>query len=76
MAEGYHRAIDCLFGGIKAMKATKPDAKQQAYDAWYDEQIKLGLDDLDAERVVSHAEFLKHTADLMRKLERKHDQAA
>jgi predicted transcriptional regulator len=30
------------------------------YEAWYEEQVRLGLDDLDAGRVVSSAEAEKH----------------
>jgi len=48
----------------------------QAYDAWYDEQVRLGLDDLDAGRVVSHEDVVKKSAALLQQLERKHGNKA
>lgn len=43
----------------KGKVATK--AKQLAeYEAWYAEQVQLGLDDLEAGRVVSDAEMQDH----------------
>lgn len=44
----------------------------QAYDAWYDEQVRLGLEDIEAGRVYSHEEVERRTDALMRKLEKKH----
>ena len=55
-----------------AMKSDQePTAKQKAYDAWYDEQVRLGIEDVDAGRVVSHAEAMRHWDDLFQKLEKK-----
>lgn len=45
------------------MKTTaKPKlAEQRAqYDAWYDEQVRLGLEDIEAGRVVSDEEVRRH----------------
>jgi predicted transcriptional regulator len=33
---------------------------EQAYDAWYDEQIRLGLEDFELGRLVSHDDAVKH----------------
>lgn len=35
---------------------TIKQAKKDAYREWFDEQVKLGLDDLEAGRIVSHEE--------------------
>ncbi|MFA5916040.1 MAG: hypothetical protein WC830_21045 [Burkholderiales bacterium] len=42
------------------------------YEAWYEEQIRLGLDDLDAGRVVSSEEAEKHFERTLKQLDRKH----
>ena len=47
-----------------------------AYEAWYDEQVRLGLADIDAGRVVAHEEVVKRGEALLRRLERKHAKAA
>jgi predicted transcriptional regulator len=44
----------------------------QAYDAWYDEQVRLGLEDIDAGRVVTHEQYKKHMDAFMNKLAKKH----
>lgn len=55
------------------MKRTpKLTPERQAYENWYDEQIRLGLEDIEAGRVVSHDEAVKHWDALFRKLEKKH----
>ena len=43
-------------------KQTKHEAaaRRAEYDAWYAEQVPLGVEDLDAGRVVSDAEVEKH----------------
>ncbi len=46
-------------------------AQQKAYAAWYDEQVRLGIEDVDAGRVVSHAEAMRHWDELFKKLEKK-----
>lgn len=58
------------------MKSAKPDPRRDAYDAWYDEQIRLGLEDIDAGRVVSDEEANKHWDKLFLKLEKKHGSKA
>lgn len=48
------------------MKSTSSKKKVAAaerraeYEAWYAEQVRLGIEDLDAGRVVSHEEAKKH----------------
>lgn len=59
------------------MKRTpKLPPEQQTYENWYDEQIRLGLEDIKAGRVVSHEDFLKNLAAHMKRLEKKHDRKA
>lgn len=47
-----------------------------AYDAWYDEQIRLGLEDLEAGRVLSHEEVVKKSEEYLKQLEKKHARKA
>ncbi len=57
--------------------AAKPKlTPAQAYDAWYDEQVRLGLEDIDAGRVVSHEQYRQTMADFMKKLAKKHGRKA
>jgi predicted transcriptional regulator len=42
------------------------------YEVWYEEQVRLGLDDLDAGRMVSSEEAKKHFERTLKQLERKH----
>lgn len=42
------------------------------YEAWYEEQVRLGLDDLDTGRMVSSEEAEKHFERTLKQLERKH----
>jgi predicted transcriptional regulator len=60
------------------MKRTpKLTPEQQAYENWYDQQVRLGLEDIEAGRVVTHEDFLKNLAAHMKRLEKKHgDKAA
>lgn len=56
---------------------SKPAAKPvneaaEDYEAWYEEQVRLGLDDLDAGRVVSSEEAEKHFESTLKQLDRKH----
>lgn len=69
--------FDQIFGEWDAMK--KPDPvkpEKQTYEQWRDEQIKLGLADLDAGRVVSHEDVMKRGKALIERLKRKHAKAA
>ncbi len=50
-----------------AMQSIKP-AKKDAYREWFDEQVKLGLDDIEAGRIVSHEEVRERI--LKRRLQR------
>lgn len=44
-------------------------AEQRAqYEAWYDEQVRLGLEDIEAGRVVSDEEVTKHMQRLREEL--------
>jgi predicted transcriptional regulator len=46
---------------MKTTPAKMTAAERRAeYDAWYEAQVQLGLDDLDAGRVVSDAEATAH----------------
>lgn len=60
----------------------KPEPKKTlaeqraAYEAWYDEQVRLGLEDIEAGRVVSHEDVVKHAREQMARLKRKHAKAA
>jgi predicted transcriptional regulator len=46
---------------MKAKDAMAAAAERRAeYDAWYEEQVRLGLQDLDAGRVVSDDDVRKH----------------
>ncbi len=56
--------------------AKTPEEQRLDYEAWYDEQVRLGLEDVEAGRVVSHEEFLKHMAAHMKRLEKKHGNKA
>lgn len=39
----------------------KTTAEQRAeYEVWHDEQVRLGLEDIDAGRIVSHDEIKRH----------------
>lgn len=69
--------FNSLFGERDAMKkfeTVKPE--KVTYEQWKDEQIKLGLADLDAGRVVSHADVVKRGKALVERLKRKHAKAA
>jgi predicted transcriptional regulator len=62
-------------------KAEAPAAKSKAealkeYEAWYDEQVRLGLEDIKAGRVVPHEEVMKRTDRLLARLEKKHGRKA
>jgi len=71
-------AFDFSAGGImKTATAKKPEPKPQEktpaqrYEEWYDEQIRLGIEDIEAGRVISHEEVMKrsnaHLAELKKK---------
>jgi predicted transcriptional regulator len=55
----------------RAMKAKNPKAAAERldeYEAWYKEQARLGLEDLDAGRVVSDEEARAHMQRLPERL--------
>jgi len=56
--------------------AEKPDPRRAAYDAWYDEQVRLGLADIEAGNLLSHERFKREMADHLKKLSRKHGRKA
>lgn len=39
-------------------KASSTEQRAQ-YDAWYDAQVRLGLEDIEAGRILSHEEVVK-----------------
>ena len=45
------------------------------YEAWYDEQIRLGLEDIEAGRVYSHEEVKQHVNALFAQLAEEDAQA-
>lgn len=55
-------------------KATRGGTAE--YDAWYDEQVRLGLEDIESGRVIPHEEFVASGQALLEKLKRKHAKAA
>jgi|JFJP01.1.fsa_nt_gi predicted transcriptional regulator len=46
------------------------------HDAWYDEQVKSGLEDIEAGRTISHEDVVKKSAELLKQLEQEHGQKA
>lgn len=55
----------------KIERKTPEKTPAERYDEWYDEQIRLGIEDIEAGRVVSHEEVMKrsnaHLAELKKK---------
>lgn len=55
----------------KIERKTREKTPAERYDEWYDEQIRLGIEDIEAGRVVSHEEVMKrsnaHLAELKKK---------
>ncbi len=52
--------------------AKTPEEKRLAHEAWYDEQVRLGLEDIEAGRLVSHDEALIHMERTLAELEKQH----
>lgn len=62
---------------MKTATAKKPGPKPQEktpaqrYEEWFDEQVRLGIEDIEVGRVISHEEFMKrsdaHLAELKKK---------
>ena len=42
-----------------------PEEQLAAYEAWYDEQVRLGLEDIEAGRVLSHEEVARKSEALL-----------
>jgi predicted transcriptional regulator len=61
---------------MKAMKVKTREEKRQAYEAWYDEQVRLGLEHIKAGRVLSHEEAMRHMDQTLAGLARKHGRKA
>lgn len=53
---------------MKTSTKSKLAEQRAQYEAWYDEQVRLGLEDIGAGRVVSHQEVVEHTAKLLDRL--------
>lgn len=52
-------------------------AEQRAvYESWHDEQVRLGVHDIESGRIVSHEEVEQRTAELPGKLESRHGREA
>ena len=59
-------------GTAKSTPRAAEKAKQlEEYDAWYCEQVQLGIDDADAGRVISDAECRKQIEKHLQGLEKK-----
>lgn len=61
------------------MKPSQNDTvaeQRAAYEAWHDEQVRLGVQDIESGRIVSHEDVEKQTAELLGKLESKHGREA
>jgi predicted transcriptional regulator len=61
---------------MKATTRKSAKAEHSDYDRWKTDQIKLGLDDIDAGRVMTHAEFMKQSDAHLKRLARKHAKVA
>lgn len=60
-------------GDLMSKSAAKPpNEATKEYEAWYEEQVRLGLDDLDAGRIVASEDAEKHFERTLKQLERKH----
>lgn len=57
-------------------RAADKARKLAEYDAWYAEQIQLGLDDIEAGRVVSHEDVMAASKKRLASLEKKHGKKA
>lgn len=72
--------LDFIFGDTMKTATPKKAAPSKAghddYDAWYDEQVRRGLEDIDAGRVLSHDEVVRRSEAQLKRLERKHAKAA
>ena len=55
----------------KSACRTPEKTPAEKYEEWFDEQIRLGIEDIEAGRVISHEEALKrsnaHLAELKKK---------
>lgn len=60
----------------KQRDAQEIERAQAEYEAWRDEQIRLGMEDLDAGRVVDHETLMARLKAKIKRLEKKHAQAA
>lgn len=69
-------AVPLLLETAMPTPAKKTTPRQAAYEAWKDEQVRLGLEDIEAGRVISDEEAERHTDRLFKLLERKHGHKA
>lgn len=55
----------------KIERKAQEKAPAERYDEWFDEQIRIGIEDIEAGRVISHEEVRKrsnaHLAELKKK---------
>jgi predicted transcriptional regulator len=59
-----------------ANKATEPDPRLAAYEAWYAEQIRLGVEEIEAGLAIPHEEVMAKIRKKLDALKRKHAKAA
>ncbi len=53
---------------MKITEKSKLAEQRAQYEAWFDEQVRLGLEDIEAGRVVSAEEVTKHMQSLREEL--------
>jgi predicted transcriptional regulator len=53
---------------MKITEKSKLAEQRAQYEAWFDEQVRLGLEDIEAGRVVSDEEVTKHMQRLREEL--------
>lgn len=59
----------------ESKKASAAEQRAQ-YEAWYDAQVRLGLEDIEAGRLLSHEEVVKRGQEQIARLKRQHVKAA
>lgn len=57
-------------------RTAEKSRKLAEYEAWYTEQIQMGIDDLDAGRSISHEEVVARSKKRLAALEKKHGKTA
>jgi predicted transcriptional regulator len=66
--EGYMKTATAK----KSASEVREKTPAQRYEEWYDEQIRLGIEDIEAGRVISHEEVMKHSDAHLAELKKKY----